>query len=298
MGFGGEWYCSFCVKRGDVASTVSLPENKSVKLRGSEAEPQRSLLTVWHHRHPPPSAVGQHLFNAVLHLLRRLLQLHLAQFGDDGSGLLAGGLLALLGVDRLEHLRHVFDLRAGYDRKNIAIEVHRAALVFRLWKDLANCLKHPQAFVSNDELHAIQASSLEPLEEADPAGLVLLHALCRAQNLPVSVLIDRNRHQYGHVFVLSAPVPTQIDAIHVHIRILSALQWTVSPVLDVDISLLVQLADCGGRYLAAPQRLRDVLYPTHRYARKIYLDQRFLYAALPAAVSPWIFSKCFDVTSV
>ena len=54
-------------------------------------------------------AVGQRLFNAVLHLLRRLLQLHLAQLGDDGSGLLAGGLLSLLGVDRLEHLCHMLD---------------------------------------------------------------------------------------------------------------------------------------------------------------------------------------------
>ena len=40
-----------------------------------------------------------------------------------------------------------------------------------------------QALVTNDELYAIQAASTEPLEEADPAGLVLLHALGSAQKL-------------------------------------------------------------------------------------------------------------------
>ena len=43
--------------------------------------------------------------------------------------------------------------------------------------------QHPHALVTNDELCAIQATSTEPLEEADPAGLVLFHALGGAQNL-------------------------------------------------------------------------------------------------------------------
>lgn len=34
--------------------------------------------------------------------------------------------------------------------------------------------QHPHALVTNDELCAIQAASTEPLEEADPTGLVLL----------------------------------------------------------------------------------------------------------------------------
>src|SRR5699024_3139631 len=206
-------------------------------------------------------AVGQRLLDTLFYLLRRLLQFHLAQLGD---GLLAGGLLALLCVDRLEHLCNVLHLGTGHDRKHVAVEVHRAALVFRVRKDLAHSLQHPQALVADNELYAVQATALQPLEEADPAGLVLLHSLRSAQNLPITVLIDRNRHQYGHVFVLSAPIPAQIDAVYIHIRILSALQRTVSPVRYVDIRLLVQLADRGRRYLAAPQRLRDVLHPAHR----------------------------------
>ena len=118
-----------------------------------------------------------------------------------------------------------------------------ASLVFGFWEQFSHRLQHTKALVPNDEFYSIQAAVAQPLKKADSAGLVLFYAL--TQNLPLSVLIDRNRHQYGHVFVLSSPIPAQIDAIHVDIRVLSALQRTVSPVLDVDIRLLVQFADCG-----------------------------------------------------
>ena len=74
-------------------------------------------------------AVGQRLLNAVLDLLGGLLQLHGAQLGDHGLRLLAGRLFALLGVDRLEHFCHNFDLGFGHNGENIAVEMHRAALV-------------------------------------------------------------------------------------------------------------------------------------------------------------------------
>ena len=74
-------------------------------------------------------AVGQRLFNAVLDLLGSLLQLHGAQLGDHGLCLLAGCFFALLGMDRLEHFRHNFDLGFGHNRENVAVEMHRAALV-------------------------------------------------------------------------------------------------------------------------------------------------------------------------
>ena len=61
-------------------------------------------------------AVGQRLLNAVLDLLGSLLQLHGAQLGDHSLCLLAGRLLALLGMDRLEHFRHNFDLGFGHNR--------------------------------------------------------------------------------------------------------------------------------------------------------------------------------------
>ena len=121
--------------------------------------------------------IGQCLLDAVLDFLGGLLQLHGAQLGDHGFRLLAGRLFALLGVDRLEHFCHNFDLGSGHNRENVAIEMHRAALVFGVRKHLTHGLQHPHALVTDDELHAVQAASTEPLEEADPAGLVLFHAL-------------------------------------------------------------------------------------------------------------------------
>ena len=55
--------------------------------------------------------------------------------------------------------------------------MHRAALVFGVREHLAHSLQHSLALVADDELHAIQAASAEPLEEADPTGLILFHAL-------------------------------------------------------------------------------------------------------------------------
>ena len=72
--------------------------------------------------------------------------------------------------------------------------MHRAALVFGVREHLAYGLQHSHALVADDELHAVQAASTEPLEEADPAGLVLLHALGSAQNLTETVLIHGDCH--------------------------------------------------------------------------------------------------------
>ena len=77
-------------------------------------------------------------------------------------------------------------------------------------------------------------------------------------------------------------------AVHVDVWIVPALQGAVAPVLDVDVGFLVQLADGGGRDLAAPQRLGDVLHPAYGDARQVHLDERLLHAALPAAIPPGV----------
>ena len=229
-------------------------------------------------------AVGQRLLNAVLDLLGGLLQLHGAQLGDHGFRLLAGGFLTLLGVDRLEHFCHNFDLGFGHNREDVAVEMHRAALVFGVRKHLTHGLQHPHALVADDELHAIQAAPAKPLEEVDPTGLVLFHPLGSAQNLTKTIFIHGDCHQNRHIFVLSAPVAAQVDAVHIDVWIAPALQGAVPPVLDVNVGFLVQLTDGGGRDLTAPQRLGDVLHPAHGNACQVHLDEGLLHAALPAAI--------------
>jgi len=64
-------------------------------------------------------AVGQCLLNAVLDLLGSFLQFHGAQLGDHGLRLLAGRLLTLLGVDRLEHFATILTLDFGTTEKTL-----------------------------------------------------------------------------------------------------------------------------------------------------------------------------------
>ena len=59
-------------------------------------------------------------------------------------------------------------------------------------------------------------------------------------------------YQNGYIFVLSAPVAPQVDTVYIDIRISAALQRTVPPIFDVDVSFLVQLTDRCRRYLATP----------------------------------------------
>ena len=74
-------------------------------------------------------AVGQRFLNAIFHLLGGLFQLHGAQLLHYGFGLLAGGFLALLGVDGLEHLPRKGDAMALSGR---AAKTHPIATSFTL----------------------------------------------------------------------------------------------------------------------------------------------------------------------
>ena len=91
--------------------------------------------------------------------------------------LFTGGFLALLGVDCLEHLGHLLHLGARRDREHIAVKVDGTPLVFGLRKHFSHSLQHTKALVSNHQLNPVQATATEPLEKADPTGLVLFHTL-------------------------------------------------------------------------------------------------------------------------
>ena len=116
-------------------------------------------------------------------------------------------------------------------------------MVFGFREHFSHSIQHSKALVVNHQFNPIQATAAEPLEEAEPAGLI--------KNLTVSVLIHCNRHQ-SYIFKLSALVPAQVDPVHIDIRIPSALQGAVPPIFNVDICFLVQFTDGGRRDLTAP----------------------------------------------
>ena len=85
-------------------------------------------------------AVGQRFLDAILDLLGSLLLLHGTEFFRHSFCLLTGRLFALLGVDRLEHFCHNFDLGFRHNGENIAVEMHRAAIVFGVCAVLCCCV--------------------------------------------------------------------------------------------------------------------------------------------------------------
>jgi hypothetical protein len=75
--------------------------------------------------------VVQCLFNIFLHQLAGLGQLHGFELLLQVSNLLVRSLLVLLGVDGLEHRRHLFHLARRHHRLDIAVEVNHAPLPLR-----------------------------------------------------------------------------------------------------------------------------------------------------------------------
>lgn len=121
---------------------------------------------------------------------------------------------------------------------------------FDLRKYFTYDFQHTKAPVTNHEFHAIQTISAQPLEETDPAGL-LLHALCSAKNLTLSVLIDHNCYQNSYILKLSSPVAAQINPLHIDIWIAFVLQRAIPPILNMNICFLVRLIDDRGGAFAA-----------------------------------------------
>src|SRR5262249_15808142 len=102
------------------------------------------------------------------------------------------------------------------------------------------------------------------LEECPPASLVLLRPLANAEDLPIAALIHADRNQQRDVAHFASPAALEHDAVEVNIRVL-ALDRPIAPGFDRCVDLLVQVRHGRGRHPCAPQRLRDVLDPAHRY---------------------------------
>ena len=88
-------------------------------------------------------AIGKRLLNAVLHLISRLFQLHSTQFFYHSFGLRSGCFLALLGVDRLEHLGYQLHLGTRRNGEHIAVKVDGTPLVLGFGKYFAHSPQPP-----------------------------------------------------------------------------------------------------------------------------------------------------------
>src|SRR5262245_46070156 len=104
------------------------------------------------------------------------------------------------------------------------------------------------------------------------------------ENLPITALVHADRNQQRDVAHLASPAALEHDAVEINIRVV-ALDRTIAPRLDGPIDLLVQVRHCRGRHPRAPQSLRNVLDPAHRYPGQIHLDQRLFDRALAPPIA-------------
>ena len=207
--------------------------------------------------------ICQRLFHAVADLFCCFLQLHVSELPGNSFCFFSGSFLILLGMNCLKHQRHIPDFCSRHSRKHIAIEVNNAAVISDFREDFTSLFEHARTFVANYEPDTLQPADAQPLEEFLPAFLVFLQTFGCAKNLTISVFIHCNSHKNGYILIFTAPVPFQIDAIHIHIGILPALKRTVPPLLDMFVCLLVQCADRGGRNLLICQNgISDMEYLT------------------------------------
>src|SRR5215813_10746529 len=162
--------------------------------------------------------------------------------------------------------------------------MHDAPLPGSLWKELRGALGKPNAGIRGDQPDTLQSAFLEMLEERAPARLILLRPLANAENLPITALVHANRNQQRDVAHLAGPAALEHDAVEINIRV-GALDRTIAPRLDRPVDLLVEVRHRRGRHPRAPQCLRDVLDPAHRYPGQIHLDQRFFDRALAPPIA-------------
>ena len=69
-----------------------------------------------------------------------------------------GPVFQFLDRKRSEGKPFYFDLGFGHNRENVAVKMHRAALVFGVREYLAHSLQHSPALVADNELHLFCAS--------------------------------------------------------------------------------------------------------------------------------------------
>jgi hypothetical protein len=111
-------------------------------------------------------------------------------------------------------MAHLTDPGRWHVAKDVAVEVHHAALVARL-QEIRDALDKAPAGVGNDQLHALQAAVDQVAQKRRPAGFVLLGALADPQDLAKYFRIDGGDHQQRNIADLAGPAALHDNAVEV-----------------------------------------------------------------------------------
>ena len=109
------------------------------------------------------------------------------------------------GADEHERGGRPFAVGGRHLGEHVAHEVDHAPLVSGLRQHLADGGDEPGAPVADHEPDALQAALDHGPYELLPAGLVLLHALGHADDLPVARVVHADGDQHAHVLDRPAP---------------------------------------------------------------------------------------------
>ena len=136
----------------------------------------------------------------------------------------------------------------------------------------------------DDQLDAVETTIDQVAQERRPARLVLLGALANAQDLPITVRSDPDRHQQRDITHLAGPTPLHDDPVEENVR-MSALNGLMPPSLDLRINLLVEVRHRRRADPRSPKGFGDVLDPSDRNTGQIHLNERFLDRALTPLIA-------------
>lgn len=89
------------------------------------------------------------------------------------------------------------------------------------------------------------------------------------------MFVDINGDQYGNIADFATPGAFKDDSVQVNIGVLP-FDGAITPLLDFNVDLLVEVADSSGTYFCPRQGFGDIFDTTNRNPGQIHLDQRFL----------------------
>ena len=124
--------------------------------------------------------------------------------------------------------------------EDVAVKMNGAALPLCIGQEFFNALGQPPAGIRDDQFHTLQAPIDQMTQERRPARLVLFGALANAQNLSMSLGIDGDRHQQGHIANFPAPGALHHDAIKIQVWV-EPLDRPLPPGIDLRIDLTVEV---------------------------------------------------------
>ncbi len=201
---------------------------------------------MWRQRPMGKPRAGERLGHAVAHAPSCGRELHLPERPRYGPGLLRARRLRLRGVGGLQHRRGPAAPRLRHLGEDVAMEMHRTALIGGIWEHLCHRTGHGGGLVAREHAHARKAAALQPREELSPA-------LGGAEDLAATAVVGADGHRDRYALEGAAPGALKVDAVDEDVGVVAG-ERPAPPLLDGLEGLLVEVGGGGRRRGRPPAR--------------------------------------------